>query len=78
MTAACAAIWLAVNAALCPTVAELLLCAPTCDKLEVAVDGSVGSNMPCVAVCFLDSFLTNGDEEPCVTALGDPVGLEKL
>lgn len=38
----------------------------------------VGSNEPCVAVTRLVSPRTSGDEVPCVTTRGEPVGREKL
>lgn len=72
MTAACAAIWLAVRAAECGWLI------PICERFEVAVEGNVGSNMPCVAVCFRVSPLTSGDDDPCVGILGEPLGREKF
>lgn len=67
MIAACAAIWLAVSEG--PG-------EETCERLEVFAEGSVGSNNPCVAECFLWWLFVNGDDdEPC---LGVAPGLEKF
>lgn len=58
---------------------ELLACPPwlmpTCDRFDVLVDGSVGSNNPGVAECFLAWFFIRGDDAPCV---GPLAGREKL
>lgn len=48
-----------------------------CERFDVAVDGSDGSNRPCVA-CFRDSALCSVEGEPWVTTRGDPgFGREK-
>jgi hypothetical protein len=75
MTAACAAIWLADIAAVFDDG-----CGATCARFEVAVDGNVESNNPCVAAYFFDSFLTKVDGDPSVATRGEPaaLGREKL
>lgn len=93
MTAACAAIWLAAMAAAAEFEAAAAAAAaaaedveggpawwfmPTCDeRFEVLVDGSVGSNMPCVAECLRECPLSNGPPgEPWVMTR-EPAGREK-
>lgn len=70
MTAACAAIWLADKPPVAGPEAWLLGPIPTCDRLEVLVEGRVGSNMPWVAACFLEWVLRTGDDEPWAAVRG--------
>jgi hypothetical protein len=77
MTAACAAIWLAERPDDDWLAWPLGWFKPTEDRFDVLVDGRLESNMPWVAECFLEWFLSNGDVAPWAANL-DPAGREKF
>lgn len=72
--AACAAIWLADSVVLDPEACPPWLM-PIWERLDVLVEGRLGSNSPGLAECFLVWLRMRGDEEPWPAGLA---GREKL